>query len=138
MPLINFTPGDILRQKLIPEGWYGAKITQILGPKQSSKGDSINFDFDFTLDEKSPAPGKVITRTFNSKAIGMLVPLIAACRGVTVETITNDPTALKTFDTEECLNKQIDVKVIRDLYEGQMSNKVDGFLPRGMGSSIPF
>ncbi len=138
MPIINFTPGDILRQKLVPEGWYGAKITQILGPTNSKAGDSINFTFSFTLDEKSPAPGKVIVRTFNSKMIGLMIPVIAAIRNVTVDTIINDPTALKQFNTDDALNKDLDIKVTRTIYEGQMRNEADGFLPFGMGSSIPF
>lgn len=137
MPIINFTPGDILRQKLLEEQWCGVEITAITGPTTASKGDSVNFRFEYTLDEKSPAPGKVITDVFNSKAIGMLIPLIAACRNVDVASITADPKALSSLNTDDLLHAKFDLKVIRELYEGQWNNKPGGYLPKGKGTAAP-
>lgn len=137
MPIINFTTADILRQKLIDEGWYGVKITAINGPKAAKTGNGVNFEVDFTLDDKSPAPGKVVTRVFNSSLISMMIPLVAACRGVSVEDIKEN----FSLDTTELLGKDIDVKLIKDLYEGRWNNKAEGgFLPKGMGTNqtVPF
>lgn len=134
MAIIKITTADVLKSRILEAGWYGAKITAIAGPKASKNGDSINFDFDFTLDEKSIAPGKVVTRVFNSKAIGMVVPVVAAIRNAAVDPKDFD------LDTDECLYKSLDVKLTVDIYEGQPKNVASEFAPYGKGTDqkLPF
>lgn len=139
MPIIKFTTADILRSKLIDEGWYPAKVTEIQGPIVSTKGDSHNFIVRYTLGDKSPAPGKIIEEYFNSKAMGKMIPLVAACKGSDTSTIVDNPAEFN-LDTDEILGKELDLKVIREQYEGQWNNKAGGYLPKGKaaGVAVPF
>lgn len=134
MPIIKVTQADVLRNKVVDAAWYGANISKIDGPSLSAKGDSYNFVVSFTLDGKSPAPGKEIQQYFNTKAIGRIVPLLSAVRGKEVEA----PGAGQelAIDTDELMNKNIDVKVSVDTYEGQLRNGIEAFLPYGNGANV--
>ena len=129
MPIISVTTADILKSKTLDAGWYGADITAVAGPKTSAAGDSVNFVVSFTLDDKSPAPGKSLDNYFNSKAIGMIVPLISAVR--------NQPVEAKDFqlDTDELMHKKVDVKIVVATYEGSLRNNIAEFAPYGVGTS---
>lgn len=129
MPVIAFSKADVLRTKTVDTGWYEATITRIDGPKEAKSGGSLNFDVIFTLGEKSPIPGKELNRTFNSKAISMMIPLVAAAKG---EAVNENGFQL---DTDDLLNKKVDIKVVVDTYEGQLLNKVEEFLPHGAATS---
>jgi hypothetical protein len=139
MPIISFTTADILRSKLVDEGWYPAKVTEIQGPVASKAGDSHNFILRYTLGEKSPAPGKIIEEYFNSKAMGRMIPLVAACKGQDASSIIDAGAAFQ-LDTDEIFGKEFDLKVIREQFEGQWNNKAGGYLPKGKaaGVAVPF
>lgn len=133
MPIIKITAADIQKNKNLENGWYGAQISKVGDLEKSSKGDSVNLKVTFTIDNTD---GKEIERYYNSKAMGMIVPLVEAIRN-------NGPIPPADFalDTDELLNKKIDVKVVNEIYEGRPVNKIEGFLPYGKGKEanvVPF
>jgi len=127
MPVINLTLGDISRSKVLETNWYKATIKKIHPAEASKDGSSVNFKITFLIDNKI-AEGKEIDRYYNSKAIGMITPLLEAC-GLKVE-----PGAI---DLDPLEGKQLDVKVGTKTFEGQLSNEITEFLPLGKGTSGP-
>lgn len=127
MPKISFTPADILKGKLLDAGWYGAKIVKV-ADDWSPSADKQSSNLKVTYEIKGTG-GKEIDHTFNSKAIGMMIPLLSAIKGHEIK-----PEAME-FDSKELLGKDIDVNVIQDTYNGMLNNKVTGYLPAGKGKS---
>lgn len=133
MPLLKITAADILKSKNIDPGWYGAKVTAVSDLKQSKAGDSVNCNVTFTIEGTE---GKEIIRTYNSKALGMIVPLFAAAQGKEMKDIK--PEAIE-IDTDLILNKNVDVKIVLDTYEGKLNNKIEDVLPYGKGRvALPY
>ncbi len=127
MPIINITAADVLKSRNIDPAWYGATITKIGDLIASSAGDSVNCKITFTIEGTE---GKEIDRTYNSKAIGMIIPLFAAVKGVDISTITPENFQI---NTDELLNKKVDVKVVLEQYQGRYTNKVEDVLAYGKG-----
>ena len=124
MPIIQFTTADVLRSKLLPEGFYSFKIAKVDGPKENKAKDGFNFVFKFELiDAGEGLDGKVIEHTFSNKAMSMMLPCISAVKGTTIE-----PKDF-VFDTDEVVNAKVDCKVIQDTYEGQLNNKIFAWFP---------
>lgn len=133
MPILNITAADVLKSKNIDPGWYGAKVSAVSDLKQSKAGDSVNCNVTFTIEGTE---GKEIIRTYNSKAIGMIIPLFAAAQGKTTAEIKPENFQI---DTDVILNKQVDVKIVLDTYEGKLNNKVEDVLPYGKGrQALPY
>ena len=134
MPIIKITAADIQKNKPLESGWYGATIIKI-GELVKAKSDptSVNLPITFLIDNTD---GKEIEKAFNSKAMGMIVPLVEAVR--------NDG-KIKPEDfnlnTDELFSKKVDVKVVVDTYEGRLNNKIEGYLPYGKSKEanvVPF
>lgn len=134
MAIINFSVGDILRNKLLEPKWYSFQITKVDGPKPNSKKDGFNFDVVFTLIDAGELDGKEIPRTFSNKAMSMMLPLVAAIRGIDLTTMNKEAFE---FDTEELLNKKVDGMVETDTYNGNMKNVVDTYMPYKSASNVP-
>jgi len=132
LPIIKVTAADIAKNKNIEAGWYSAQITAISPWKPSKDKGSQNLEITFLIDGTD---GKEINRFYNSKAIGMIIPLFEAIRE---EEISAGEAAM--LDTDELLTKQCDVKIAVDIYEGRPTNKIEGFLPygKGKGQQAPF
>lgn len=128
MSVINFTTGDVLRSKTLPNEWYKWQITNVLR-KPSTAGDSNNTVVTFTLIEHSPqTDGKEIVRYFSDKAISMMIPLVCAVRGIPQESLK--PEGFQ-FDTDELLGKKIDGLITTETYEGNLKNVLDTYAPYG-------
>lgn len=135
MSLIKFTTGDVLRSKLLENGWYKWAITSIKGPYPSAAGDSNNFDVVFTLIEHTDETnGKELKRVFSAKAISMMIPLICAVRGVKPDTMKPEGF---DFDFDELLGKKVDGLVTSEIYQGNMQNRVETYAPYGTTSNTP-
>ena len=131
MPIIKFTPADVLRGKTLEAGWYGSEITKIeTSATTTDKGPSLNYIVTFLIEG---ADGKEVDRYFNSKAIGMMCPLIAAATGKVIK-----PEEF-AFDTDELLHKKVDTKLEVEMYQGRPSNKPTEWVPYGRGKEMqPF
>lgn len=128
MPLIAFTPADVLRNKVLDAGWYGAKIIKVGDWKPSNDASSHNMLITFLIDKSE---GKEIDRMFNSKAISMMPPLIAAAIGIVLK-----PESFN-FNTDDLLGKEVDVNLVHKEYQGKISNDIADYLPYGRSQSGP-
>ena len=128
MAVIKFSKADVLRSKnLEADTWYSWEITKIEGPTVSAKGDSYNYKFTLSLiDQSEDLNGKEINRTYNSKAISMMIPIYAAANGKKLDEI--DPEAFDV-DTDELVGKKVDGKYKLEPYEGNLVGKVEDYLP---------
>jgi hypothetical protein len=126
MPVINLTAADIAKSKNLEAGWYLAKIVKVHDLTPSAKKDSMNSPVDFEI-KNQIAEGKVITVTFNSKAMGMITPLLKAIN-------PNEEVVPGTINTDILMGKEVDVHIVIDNFEGRLLNKIDGYLPKGVGS----
>jgi hypothetical protein len=131
MPIIRFTPADVLKAKTLEAGWYGSEIIKIDSASTTTdKGSSINYIFTFLIENSE---GKEIERYFNSKAVGMMCPLIAAATGKIVKPENFD------FDTDELLHKKVDSKLDVEIYQGRPQNKINEWVAYGKGKQLqPF
>jgi hypothetical protein len=138
MPIIKFTKADVLRSRpLEGDKWYSWEISRVEGPKTNAKGDGFNFIITLSLIDAGELDGKEVMRTFSNKAIGMMLPLVAAVRGVPQDEI--DPEDFN-LDTDELVHQKIDGKYKIDTYEGQLVGKVEEYLPykKMAGQTQPF
>lgn len=125
MPVINLSQQDIAKSKTVEAGWYPSKIVKVHDGKASADKGSINYQVDFLI--KTPAvDGKVIEHMFNSKALGMTTPLLEAC-GISV--------APGQVNLDDLLNKEPDVKLFIDIYQGRNNNKIEGWAPKGLATA---
>lgn len=125
MPIINITPRDILRAKIVTPAWYRVKIED-LGQKTAKSGTSQNYPVEgtimFNADNGSkefagvPTPASWL---FNDGAISFAVPFLEAC-GANV-----DPSTGGRFDLSDAVGKEIDVFIENDTYEGRTVNKIN-------------
>lgn len=127
MPVIAVATADILKSKNLELGWYSWIVTAVNGPKTNAKGDGVNYEVVINLIDWTPEmDGKEIKKTFSSKAIGMILPLYAACKGIPLQQLLDDPKPFQ-LDTDDLMNKKVDGKAIVENYEGRFINKVDEF-----------
>src|SRR5579862_412785 len=117
MPIIPVTAADIQKSKTLDAGWYKARIAKIGELVKSSKGDSANIIVDFLIEDHD---GKEVPHMFNSKGWILLPQLYQAVFGVEMEA--------QAFDFSTLANKQVDVDLFIDNYNGRLSNKIRGFL----------
>lgn len=129
MSIINFTPGDVLRSRVLDQGWASFVISSVTY-QQNKEKDAMNWKVIFTLIDKSPElDGKVIERYFSDKAPSMMLPLIYAARGIKmVDKMKEIPEGF-AFDTEELVGKKVDGNVKQDTYQGNINNKLEEYAP---------
>ena len=135
MPVIQFSKADVLRSRTMDAAWASFTISQIQGPTKNAAQDGYNYVVFFTLKDWKANPeldGKEFKRTFSSKAMGMMIPLVAAARNVDVNTIQDG----FNFDTDELLGKSVDGKISIDMFEGRPVNKVEEYLPYTKGVNM--
>jgi hypothetical protein len=134
VPVINFSKADILRSQTMEAQWASFEITNITGPTKNDAGDGVNYVIHFTLIDHKNADlnGKEFKRTFSSKAIGMMIPLFAAARGVSINDLKEEFQA----DTDELKGKKLDGKIAVDIYMGRPVNKVEEYLPYTKGVNM--
>ena len=125
MALLKITDADIQKLKALEAGWYGATITKVSDPTPSKDKLSNNIIITFTIDD---ADGKEVQHYFNSKLFAMIVPLVEAVRGAKMG-------AGFDLDTDELKDKKVDIKLVQELYQGNLQNKIDAYLPYGQGKN---
>ncbi len=125
--MIEFSREDLLRSKLIKPAWYRVHIKSI-GQALSKNGDSTNYPVDgvikFNADDgsleyKDVPIGGIPTWFFNSKAKGFMVGFIKALDPTTE---INDGFR---FNEKAAEDKDIDVFVDNELWDGTMRNRVN-------------
>lgn len=124
MPLLKFTAADVLRTKVLEKGWYNVQVKTVSDFTTSKAGDSNNIKITFLVEGTE---GKEIERTYNSKAMSMMIPLIAACTGQVIKPENFD------FDTDTLKGKKCDGKIDIEMYEGNPKNVLNDFVPHGKG-----
>jgi hypothetical protein len=135
MPMIVFSKADILRSQTMESQWASFEFSNVMGPTKNAAGDGYNYVVQFTLTDFKPNPelnGKEFKRTFSSKAMGMMIPLVAAVRNVDVQSIKDE----FNFDTDELKGKKLDGKISLEMYEGRPTNKVEEYLAYGKGVNM--
>jgi len=122
---ISIPTSDLLKGMPIVPGWYKATITKAW-TAPSKDGDSINHWHEYTLEDKDT---RTIERSFNSKVLGFLRPMLAAVSGKSeaefVEELckANSPT-LDIDDWEKFVGKKLQVKIENQIFEGRQIPKV--------------
>lgn len=126
MPLIPFTPADVLKSVMLPDAWYKAQIVKIGDWKQSTKGSTMNLIITFLIEETE---GKEVEFMVNSSMKEKLLPLASAA-------MQKEFTPEKfNLDTDELKDKQLDVKVVKGEYKGNIKNEIVDFLPYGKSAN---
>lgn len=133
MPKVQYTKRDLLRDKLVPPGWYRVMIDHVSEWMPSKDKQSQNMVLDGTIlfnadngsEEFKDVPiGGMGAWNFNSKAMGFskgLTYAMASQCGYDAEALTeSDQIEFKHFE-----GKVVDVFIINDTFEGRMKNKVD-------------
>lgn len=128
MPIINFTPADVLRNRnLENEKWYSWVIKEIKAPTPSKDKQSVNTALVLSLiDSDSDLDGKEIIRMYNSKAPSMWLSIVAAARGIPMSELPKEGFQV---DTDELVGKKVDGKYVLETYEGQLQGRVETYLP---------
>ena len=107
------------------------------GPTPSKDKGSVNYVVVLSLiDNKPDLMGKEVIERFNSKAISMALPLIAASQGKAVGDFDKKDFAV---DLDTLVGCKVDGKVVLDTYEGQIKNEFESFLPykKAAGAALP-
>jgi len=133
MPIFEFTAEDLSRGLVVPPAWYRIRIGRF-SEALSKKGDSTNWVYDdckilYNADDRTTefvdSSGKTqtlananITLRFNSKARGFVEGFFRALGG--------EPEAGARMDWNAAQDKEIDVFVENDTYEGRILNKASG------------
>jgi len=128
MPLIKFTAADVLRNKVLDAGWFGAEIVKVNDWKASKDGESQNLLVTFRIDKTD---GKEIEINFNSKQLNRLIPL---CSAATLQEFKPEDFV---FNTDDLFGKKVDVEVVHKEYQGNIGNDIKNYLPYGKAASAP-
>lgn len=133
MPIIRFSKADTLRSQTMEQQWASFEIVAT-GSRKNDAGDGNNYDITFQLIEHKNADlnGKEFKRTFSSKAIGMMIPLIAAVEDKDINTIKDE----FEFDIDSLRGRKVDGKIITDVYNNRPTNKVEEYLPYKKGVNM--
>lgn len=140
MPVIHFTESDKLAGKVLEKGTYRAILVALKEPVQSSSKKSFTYVAEFKLTE-GVAVGKKLevcfnTETSSSSVLGNrqyaptrdMLKLAAAVKDVKFDDIPLD------FDSDEILNKPLDLLVDTATSEGNIVNFIAGYAPEGKGT----
>ena len=145
-PLIKMTPDEIKKGAPWMTSWYKTKIINVVSSESKDK-QSINHVVHYEVMELQGAQDPdYLNRTlglmggtnFNSKAMGKMIPLLAACEGITqVEFIEKYKTTGIEFKLTDLKGKFVQIKVeMGDNNSGGFIPKVTGWLP--YSDIIPF
>jgi hypothetical protein len=131
--MITISKSELAKGIPIPQGWKEFNLTEVVA-KPSKDGGSVNYFVLHAL--KDDVNGRVIQHNFNSKALSMMAPFIAALAGKTVnEVITGMDSGEIQFDLESVVGKTVLGKVEPQEYQGRILSKVTDWAAVG---SIPF
>lgn len=144
MPVLSFTPADALSTVVVENGTYTATIVKIEGPKASQSGKSNNMFFTFQIVQEGKYKGKELDIIINSEmdsasVLGsacffpqaVILQIDAAIKNKKVE-IANT-----SIDTDDLMDKPLDIVVAVSTVEGKLINVVNNFLPAGSGLQQP-
>lgn len=133
MPLLSFSVADVLRAKTLEKGWRSFQIGKVESSLSKDK-QSMNYIVPFVLIDAGPdLNGKEFRRYFNSKAISMMIPLILASQG---KSSTEMKPEAFSFDVDSLEGCKVDGLVDTKLYEGNMQNSVEEYLPYGKSKDV--
>lgn len=127
MPIVSFSPRDLLRGVACTPGWYRVRIDEVgeqaakVDP-QNPKPPSTNYPVTATVlfngdDGDTQFENVPLEWVFNSKAIGFAVGFLQGF-GVDVK-------AGARFDLKSAENRELDVFVENDTYQGRLVNRVN-------------
>lgn len=121
MAKLNITPQDHLKGKVIPPGIYKVEVKNV--EESASKTDqSQNWNVEFKILEGDYV-GVPLYKTFNEKGAGFAIPFVESCGGKI------DPTKPFELDFNKAIGSKLRVVVKNALYQGNMKNQIDGFMP---------
>jgi hypothetical protein len=122
--IIEFSDSDLLRNRIIPPGWYVLDIQGHRTWSPSKAGDSDNMFFECVVEKNADNgdtdfAGVPIELMFNSKpkAKGFMEGFLRGM-GVNVESKTR-------YDMESAVGKKIEAFIENDTYNGRLVNKVN-------------
>jgi hypothetical protein len=128
MPMIEITPKDLKASAIVKPAWYRVLVTKVGDMKVSSSGKSnvcfpegeILFNADDGSKEFEGVPTPV-SWNFNDSARGKqdIIGFVSAITGSEVK----DP---QRIDLSAAENKEVDIFIDNDLYEGKMQNRISG------------
>lgn len=131
MPIISFTPADMLQATTISEvGWFTFVVDDIKGPVESAKGGSQNYEMFASIVDHPKWTGKQIKTIFNTKMMGNAVPFLSAALLV-------KPEPGVSYDLDETKGKKFDGKLGTRPYDGRLINEITDYLPAGEGKNAP-
>jgi len=124
MPVIEFSPEDILSGVIVEPAWYHVKVNGI-GEATSKKGDSTNYPVEATIlynadngDETfKGVPLNERNWMFNSKIPAFIIDFIKAVSGDDVE-------ANKRVQLNDAVDQELDIFIGNDTFDGRSKNKV--------------
>lgn len=132
--IVKITKSDLQRGKVLSPNWY--RVLVVGHDVRHAKSDANSLNYVYTLRFPS-VDNYELDIQFNTKALGMVAPFIAAIRNTNVQEIIN---SMKDdsfdWDTDEALGKELQVKVSNEPWEGRLTNKVKEYLP--VGATVPF
>lgn len=131
---ISIPKSDLAKGKLIADGWKIFIVSAVSARKGKKDPDSVTYVIEHKL-ENDPDE-RVIEHYFSSKALGMMNTWIAALAHKTVQEVLDSiTTGTLNFDLEQQVGKKLYGKVVQDLYEGRVVNKLADFAP---DDKVPF
>lgn len=131
--MISIPKGDLAKGIPITNGWAEFEITSAYA-KPSKDGNSVNYIAVHKL--VGDVNEREVLHNFNSKAIGMIAPWIAALSGKTVQEILDSiTTGTLSFDFESTIGKHLMAKVNQEIFEGRIVTKLSDFASMG---KVPF
>lgn len=137
MPIIKVSAQDMKKADKLPDGWYQAVIKEIkVEPTKDKQG--LNYNIYLLIDDKSKS-GKEFKHVINEHAKGGLRPLWEAALSTDDEPFRINTDSDYAFDTDEVAGKPVQIKMIREPYQGDLVNKIKQFIPSHIDTSnIPF
>lgn len=130
---ISIPKSDLAKGIPISNGWTEFEITAAFA-KNSKDNQSVNYIA--THKVVNDVNEREIDHNFNSKALGMMAPWIAALANKSVQEVLNAiTTGALNFDFESTIGKKVMGKVEQQIYEGRTISKIVDFAPIG---KVPF
>lgn len=123
MPIVQFSPRDMLRGKIVDPAWYRVRIESVGETNVvTDKGPSTNYPVEATIlfngdDGNVQFKDVPLSWNFNSKAIGFAVGFLQAF-GVEVKPDTR-------FDLKSAEGRELDVFAENDTYQNRLVNRVN-------------
>lgn len=120
--MLSIPKSDLAKGIPVPHGWQTFLLTEVFS-KPSSNGQSVNYIVVHRL--KDDPDEREINHNFNSKALGMMAPFIAALAKKTVkEVLDGISTGALEFDLESVKGQVVLGKVEPEEYQGRVLSKI--------------